>query len=65
MQETGKRPRPPHLKVFLQQNRLEKCNFNLTIMRIAEKLIKSSCSDNNRNVENELLRKYKLSITNE
>ena len=65
MQETGKRPRPPHLKVFLQQNRLENAIFNLTITRIAEKLIKSNCSDNNRNVENELLRKYKLSITNE
>ena len=65
MQETGNRQRPPHLKVFLQQNRLENANINLTITRNAGKLIKSNCSDNNCNVENELLRKYKLSITNE
>ena len=40
MQETGNRPRPPHLKVFLQQNRLENANINLTITRNAGKLIK-------------------------
>ena len=65
MQETGKQPSPPNLKILLQQNRLENAIINLTITRNAEKLIKSNCSENNHNVENELLRKYKLSITNE
>ena len=65
MQETGNRPRPPHLKGFLQEKWLENANINLTITRNAGKLIKSNCSDYNRNVENELLRKYKLSIMNE